>query len=65
MAASYGLFLLLGRVVMLHEKKRSIGWCWIYAPLYWLMISAAWRALLQLPGKPFFWDKTPHVLRRI
>jgi len=62
MAASYGLFLLLGRVAMLREEKRSIGWRWIFVPLYWLMISlAAWRALLELPRKPFFWDKTPHV----
>ncbi len=62
MAASYGLFLLLGRVVMLREEKRSIGWRWIYVPFYWLLISvAAWRALLELPRKPFFWDKTPHV----
>jgi len=62
MAASYGLFLLLGRAVMLREEKRSVGWRWIYVPLYWLMISlAAWRALLELPRKPFFWDKTPHV----
>lgn len=62
MAASYGLFLLLGRVVMLREEKHNIGWRWIYVPLHWLMISvAAWRALLELPRRPFFWDKTPHV----
>ncbi|EJL53061.1 hypothetical protein PMI09_03372 [Rhizobium sp. CF122] len=58
MAASYGLFLLLGRVVMLREEKRNIGWRWIYVPLYWLMISvAAWRALLELPRKPFSGDR--------
>ncbi|EPF00165.1 glycosyltransferase family 2 protein [Rhizobium grahamii] len=62
MAASYGLFLLLGRVVMLREEKRSVGWRWLYVPLYWMMISvAAWRALFELPRKPFFWDKTPHI----
>jgi hypothetical protein len=50
------------RLNCISEEKRSIGWRWIYVPLYWLMISvAAWRALLELPRKPFFWDKTPHV----
>ncbi|MBB3315080.1 cellulose synthase/poly-beta-1,6-N-acetylglucosamine synthase-like glycosyltransferase [Rhizobium sp. BK181] len=62
MAASYGLFLLLGSVVMLREEKRSVGWRWLYVPLYWMMISvASWRALFELPRKPFFWDKTPHI----
>lgn len=61
MLASYGLFLLLGRVVMLREERRKIGWKWTCVPLYWLMISmAAWRALFELPFKPFFWNKTPH-----
>jgi len=59
---SYGIFLLLGRKAMLRDEKRQIGWRWLGIPVYWLMISAAaWRAVLQLPYRPFFWDKTPHL----
>ena len=59
--ASYALFLALGRAMMISEERRTIGWRWIGLPLYWMMISvAAWRAALELPYKPFFWDKTPH-----
>ncbi|WP_083199244.1 glycosyltransferase family 2 protein [Rhizobium sp. AC44/96] len=62
MLASYGLFLLLGTTAMLRDEKRRMGRVWAYIPLYWLMISAAaWRAVLELPLKPFFWDKTPHL----
>ncbi|WP_244480267.1 glycosyltransferase family 2 protein [Rhizobium sp. Root1220] len=61
MLASYGLFLLLGRIAMLRDEKKRVGWRWIGIPVYWLMISvAAWRAIFQLPVKPFFWDKTAH-----
>ncbi|HEY7960335.1 MAG TPA: glycosyltransferase [Solirubrobacteraceae bacterium] len=32
-------------------------------PLYWVLHSiAAWRALVQLIHKPFYWEKTPHGL---
>ena len=49
------------QVVMLREEKRNIGWRWIYVPLFGWISVAAWRALLELPRKPFFWDKTPHA----
>jgi cellulose synthase/poly-beta-1,6-N-acetylglucosamine synthase-like glycosyltransferase len=30
-------------------------------PIYWVMISiAAWRGLIQLITKPFYWEKTSH-----
>jgi len=30
-------------------------------PLYWVLISiAAWRGLLQLITRPFYWEKTLH-----
>jgi cellulose synthase/poly-beta-1,6-N-acetylglucosamine synthase-like glycosyltransferase len=58
---SYALFLLLGRVMMVREERKNVGWRWIALPVYWLMLSAAaWRAVCELPYKPFFWDKTPH-----
>jgi hypothetical protein len=32
-------------------------------PLYWVLHSfAAWRALVQLVHRPFYWEKTPHGL---
>lgn len=32
-------------------------------PFYWVLHSiAAWRALVQLIHKPFYWEKTPHGL---
>lgn len=30
-------------------------------PFYWMITSlAAWRAILELKARPFFWKKTPH-----
>jgi len=35
-------------------------------PLYWLLISlAAYRALLQLITRPFYWEKTEHGVSRM
>jgi len=34
-------------------------------PAYWLLISfAAYRALLQLINRPFYWEKTEHGVSR-
>ena len=33
----------------------------LLAPLYWVLMSmAAWKALIQLCYKPFYWEKTVH-----
>jgi cellulose synthase/poly-beta-1,6-N-acetylglucosamine synthase-like glycosyltransferase len=38
----------------------DVKWA-ILAPCYWLMMSiAAWKGLLQLIYKPFYWEKTQH-----
>ena len=30
-------------------------------PVYWLLMSiAAWKGLIQLIHKPFYWEKTQH-----
>jgi cellulose synthase/poly-beta-1,6-N-acetylglucosamine synthase-like glycosyltransferase len=35
----------------------------LLCPLYWVLHSiAAWRALVQLVTRPFYWEKTPHGL---
>lgn len=58
---SYVIFLGLGIGPMIGHERRLIGWRWIGVPLYWMMTSAAaWRALIELRSKPFFWNKTPH-----
>ncbi|UIK08655.1 glycosyltransferase family 2 protein [Neorhizobium galegae] len=58
---SYLIFLGLGRGPMTEHERRLVGWRWIGVPLYWMMTSvAAWRAVIELRSKPFFWNKTPH-----
>ncbi|MGK6316279.1 glycosyltransferase family 2 protein [Neorhizobium sp. DT-125] len=58
---SYLTFLGLGWGPMIGHERRLIGWRWTGVPLYWLMTSAAaWRAVLELRSRPFFWNKTPH-----
>ncbi len=35
----------------------------LFVPVYWLLMSiAAWKGLLQLFFKPFYWEKTQHGL---
>jgi cellulose synthase/poly-beta-1,6-N-acetylglucosamine synthase-like glycosyltransferase len=61
---SYLTFLGLGIGSMIDHEKQLLGRRWVAVPLYWLMIShAAWRAVLEIYRKPFFWSKTPHTPR--
>ncbi|NSZ51716.1 glycosyltransferase [Agrobacterium vitis] len=61
---SYLIFLALGRAAMTEFERRRIGRRYLFIPLYWLMTSiAAWRAMIELKTKPFFWNKTPHAPR--
>ncbi|CDM56352.1 hypothetical protein [Rhizobium favelukesii] len=46
------------RALMLRDERRSVGWRWIYVPHDFV---AAWRALFELPRRPFFWDRTPRA----
>jgi cellulose synthase/poly-beta-1,6-N-acetylglucosamine synthase-like glycosyltransferase len=58
---SYLIFLGLGIGSMIDHEKRLIGRRWAMVPFYWMLTSyAAWRAVLELRTKPFFWSKTPH-----
>jgi hypothetical protein len=58
---SYLIFLGLGIGSMIDHEKRLVGRRWAMVPVYWLMTSmAAWRAVVELKTKPFFWSKTPH-----
>ena len=63
--------LIVGNVIMIVlnviAAVRDRGWRWapfaLLNPFYWVLHSvAAWRALIQLVHKPFYWEKTPHGL---
>src|SRR4051812_44380730 len=53
---------------LLGLKRRGLsrhGLVLLLMPLHWLLLSvAAWRALWQLFGDPFRWEKTAHGLAR-
>ena len=58
---SYLTFVALGVSSMTDHEKRLLGIRWMAVPFYWIMTSiAAWRAILELRTRPFFWKKTPH-----
>lgn len=62
---SYLVFLALGGSAMTEHERKQIGWRSITIPFYWLMTSkAAWKAVIELKTKPFFWNKTPHLPRQ-
>ncbi len=54
-------YLLLYVAACLKQKKyRALGLA-LTMPAYWVLISiAAWRGLVQLVTKPFYWEKTQH-----
>ena len=55
---SYLLFYL---VTCLEKKNYKAAPLALAMPAYWVLISvAAWRGLLQLITKPFYWEKTLH-----
>lgn len=58
---SYSAFLAVGAAAMIHHEKRLVGWRWMLIPVYWMLVSfSAWRAVVELKTRPFFWHKTPH-----
>jgi cellulose synthase/poly-beta-1,6-N-acetylglucosamine synthase-like glycosyltransferase len=55
----------LGLLGLTYRRKLSCAWALLLMPVYWLLLSiAAWRALMQLVLKPYFWEKTEHRLAR-
>ncbi len=62
---SYLVFWALGSSAMTSYERKQIGWRFMAIPIYWLMSSrAAWKAVIELKTRPFFWHKTPHVPRQ-
>ncbi|MCW4047825.1 MAG: glycosyltransferase [Candidatus Bathyarchaeota archaeon] len=55
------VYLLLYTVTCVQKKKYSLVPYALAMPLYWVLISAAaWRGLIQLITRPFYWEKTMH-----
>ncbi len=62
---SYAAFVTLGTTTMTAHERKLVGNRWMGVPLYWMMTSlAAWKAVVELRCKPFFWNKTPHQPRQ-
>ena len=58
---SYSAFLAVGAAAMIHHEKKLVGWRWVLIPVYWMLVSfSAWRAVVELKTRPFFWHKTQH-----
>ena len=54
-------YLLLYLMTCLDKKDYKAAPLSLAMPAYWVLISvAAWRGLLQLITKPFYWEKTLH-----
>lgn len=58
---AYTVFVRLGQNAMGKNERARLHFRWRYVPAYWMLMSvAAWRAVIELRRKPFFWNKTPH-----
>lgn len=58
---SYAAFLTLGLTAMTTHERTLLGRRWLRIPAYWMMTSlAAWKAVIELRSRPFFWNKTQH-----
>ncbi len=65
-ALGYGAFLMLGYRSLITAERHRFHGVILATPLYWMAMSiAAWRAVHQLVRKPFYWEKTPHVARKV
>ncbi|MDH4439140.1 MAG: glycosyltransferase [Rhizobium sp.] len=63
---SYAVFFALGATPMTDREKQGMGWKWAMIPVYWMAVSlAAWRAVIELRLRPFYWNKTPHSPSRV
>ncbi|RKE86331.1 glycosyltransferase family 2 protein [Rhizobium sp. AG855] len=63
---SYAVFFALGATPMTDREKHGMGWKWAMIPVYWMGVSlAAWKAVIELRLRPFYWNKTPHSPSRV
>jgi cellulose synthase/poly-beta-1,6-N-acetylglucosamine synthase-like glycosyltransferase len=58
-------YLLLYLITCVKKKNYSSAPFALAMPLYWVLISlAAWKGLLQLITRPFYWEKTMHGISK-
>ena len=63
LAFSNILFIAVNLFAALELRSRRMAVYALLSPLYWALMSlAAWRGLLQLFRRPFYWEKTEHGL---
>jgi glycosyltransferase XagB len=63
LAIGNGIMVVLNLLAAVREHNWRAAPFALLNPLYWILHSfAAWRALVQLIHKPFYWEKTPHGL---
>lgn len=61
---TYAVVIALGANALTSAERKALGRRWLAVPLYWMMTSfSAWRAVIELRARPFFWEKTPHTPR--
>ena len=73
LAAIYGVTAVVGYLAsafigwlgLVRRGLLSSAWILLLTPLHWLLLSlAAWRAVYQLIGAPYVWEKTEHGLAK-
>lgn len=65
LVAGNGLFIWLSMLAPLRRRWLDLTPLGLTAAAYWALMSiAAWKALIQLVTKPFYWEKTQHGLSR-
>jgi cellulose synthase/poly-beta-1,6-N-acetylglucosamine synthase-like glycosyltransferase len=60
----YLSFLLLGRQAVHRHERQGLWKTVLLTPVYWLLMSAAWRSVLQIVRRPHHWEKTTHQRSR-
>lgn len=62
---AYLIFFAMGSKAMSRQEMNAVGLRWLLLPIYWMGVSlAAWKAVIELRFKPFYWNKTPHTPSR-
>ena len=60
------VYVLLYLMACVKKRKYSLIPMAAAMPAYWMLISiGAWRGLMQLVTKPFYWEKTDHGVSHI
>ena len=58
-----GMFVIIHVLACVRARMPGLIPFAIMAPIYWVLISiGAWKGVLQLIRKPFYWEKTQHGL---